>query len=119
MDLIDELIADDFVEHEEFPGPEQGRDITRAFVTLFRSAFPDLTVTPEDIIVEGDKVVVRSTLSGTHRGEFMGIPPTGQKFDVQGIDILRVRDGKATEHWGVTDAMGMMQQLGVMEGPPA
>jgi predicted ester cyclase len=69
----------------------------------------------------GDKAVVRVRITGTHEGEFMGVPPTGKRIDVQGIDIVRFGDdGKAVEHWGVTDAMTMMQQLGaVPEGRPA
>ena len=117
LDLIDELVHDEFVEHEEFPGLPPGKESIRFFVTTMREAFPDLTTTVEDIIVEDNKVVSRLRFSGTHRGEFGGIPPTGKKIDVQAIDILAYRDGKLIEHWGVTDQMAMMQQLGVIEEP--
>ena len=117
LDLIDELVHDEFVEHEEFPGLPPGKESIRFFVTTMREAFPDLTTTIEDIIVEDKKVVSRLRFSGTHRGEFGGIPPTGKKIDVQAIDILAYRDGKLIEHWGVTDQMAMMQQLGVIEEP--
>lgn len=117
LDLIDELVHDEFVEHEEFPGLPPGKESIRFFVTTMREAFPDLTTTIEDIIVEDKKVVSRFRFSGTHRGEFGGIPPTGKKIDVQAIDILAYRDGKLIEHWGVTDQMAMMQQLGVIEEP--
>ena len=117
LDLIDELVHDEFVEHEEFPGLPPGKESIRFFVTTMREAFPDLTATIEDIIVEDNKVVSRLRFSGTHRGEFGGIPPTGKKIDVQAIDIVAYRDGKLIEHWGVTDQMAMMQQLGVIEEP--
>ena len=117
LDLIDELVHDEFVEHEEFPGLPPGKESIRFFVTTMREAFPDLTTTIEDIIVEDKKVVSRFRFSGTHRGEFGGIPPTGKKIDVQAIDILAYRDGKLIEHWGLTDQMAMMQQLGVIEEP--
>ena len=117
LDLIDELFHDEFIEHEEFPGLPPGREGPRFFVTLFREAFPDVSVTVEDIIVEDNKVVSRVRFSGTHQGEFMGIPPTGKKIDVQVIDIASYRDGQLIEHWGVTDQMAMMQQLGVIEEP--
>ena len=118
LDLLDELVADDFVEHEEFPGLPPGKEAVRAFATMLRDAFPDARFTIDDEIVEGDKIVTRSHLEGTHRGEFLGMPPTGLKINIQAIDIVRVRDGKAIDHWGVTDQMSMMQQLGVIEQPP-
>ena len=117
LDLIDEFVHDDFVEHEELPGLPPGKEGLRVFTTMMREAFPDLSVTVNDIIVGGNKLVSRIRLSGTHNGEFMGIPPTGKTIDVQAIDIMAFRDGKATEHWGVTDQMAMMQQLGVVEEP--
>jgi steroid delta-isomerase-like uncharacterized protein len=118
LDIVDELVAADVIEHEELlPGVPQNREGVKQFFTVFRSAFPDLQITIEDMIAEGDKVVVRSAMSGTHQGEFMGIPATGNKVAFGVIDIVRVADGKVAEHWGQTDAMGMMQQLGVIPGP--
>ncbi len=117
LDLMDEFVHDDFVEHEEFPGLPPGKEGLVVFITMMREAFPDIAVTVNDIIVEGNKLVSRIRLSGTHSGEFLGIPPTGKTMDIQAIDILAFRDGKATEHWGVTDQMAMMQQLGVVEEP--
>ena len=78
------------------------------------NVFPDLTFSAEDMIAEGDKVAVRFTMRGTHKGEFMGVPATGKQFEVSGIDIVRFAGGKAVEHWGVTDTMAMMQQLGAV-----
>jgi steroid delta-isomerase-like uncharacterized protein len=115
LDVIDELVAEDFVEHQEFPGlPTRGPEAVRANIGLFLAAFSDLDITVEDVIAEGDAVVMRQTMRGTHTGEFMGIPATGKSFEIQAIDIVRMRDGKATEHWGLTDDTAMMQQLGMM-----
>ncbi len=111
--LIDELFAPEFVEHEPFPGLGPGREGVRQFFTTMRAAFPDLQMKIDDIIAEGDKAVARVTMSGTHRGEFMGTPPTGKTFNVTTIDIVRFAEGKAAEHWGATDTAGMMEQLGV------
>ena len=87
----------DFVEHENFPGlPSSGPEAPKAALGMFLAAFAELRMKPEDMIAEGDKVAVRFTMSGTHTGELMGIPPTNKSFTVQGIDIIEVRDGKAT-----------------------
>ena len=118
ISLVDELFAPDFVEHEELPpGIPPGREAVKQFSTIFRSAFPDLKVTIDDIIAEGDKVVVRGTWSGTHKGEFMGIPPTGKSVSFEVIDTVRIAGGKFVEHWGLMDNMSMMQQLGVIPAP--
>ena len=78
------------------------------------SAFPDCKYNPEDVIAEGDKVVVRYTLTGTHRGDFQGIPATGKSFKIEGIGILRIDNGKLAEFWFASDMLGMMQQLGAI-----
>ena len=83
---------------------------------LLRAAFPDLHMTADEMIAERDKVVTRGTVSGTHQGEFMGIPPTNKSLEVQFMDIIKFHDGKATEHWGLTDQGAMMEQLGI--APP-
>ena len=84
---------------------------------VLHSAFPDLRATVEDEIADGDKVVVRSTWRGTHQGEFQGIPATGKQVSFPVIDIVRFENGKAVEHWGLVDAMSLMQQLGAIPGP--
>jgi len=113
--LVDELLAPDFVEHEELPpGIPPGREAVKQLSTMFRSAFPDLKVTIDDMIAEGDKVVARQTWSGTQKGEFMGVPPTGKKVSFGVIDIVRIAGGKVVEHWGQMDGMGMMKQLGAV-----
>ena len=83
-------------------------------------AFDGFHLQVEDMIVEGDKGAARVTMRGTHVGEFMGVSATGKKIEVTVMDIFRFADGKVVEHWGVTDAMAMMQQLGAIpDGPPA
>jgi steroid delta-isomerase-like uncharacterized protein len=118
ISLIDEFVAADVVEHEEMP-PEipPGREGVKAMFTMFRGAFPDFNASVDEVIAEGDKVVVRSTWSGTHQGEFMGIPTTGKRVSFGVIDIMRYADGVVVEHWGQMDSMGMMQQLGVIPAP--
>ena len=118
LDVLQEIIHDDFVEHENVPpGVPTDKNGPRAFVSLFRGAFPDFTATIEDLIQEGDKVVVRSRMTGTHEGDFMGMPPSGKTFDIQAIDIVEFRHGKCIAHWGVTDNAAMMEQLGMTETP--
>jgi steroid delta-isomerase-like uncharacterized protein len=118
IDGFGDLLVDDFIEHEEFPGLAPSKDGVKQFFAIFKSAFPDLRYHPEDIIVSGDKVAVRARFTGTQSGEFMGIPPSGKKVDVQLVDIVRFGDdGLGYEHWGVLDAMSMMQQLGAIPAP--
>ena len=120
IDGFDEVMAEDVVEHEELPGLAPTREGIKDFFRMYIAAFPDLRFEPEDVLTSGDKVVARVRATGTHRGEFMGTPPTGKRIDVQLIDIVRFgEDGLAREHWGVFDALTMMQQLGLVpEGPP-
>ena len=115
--VVDELISADAVDHSLMPGQEPGPEGFKKLVTMFRSAFPDLQVTVEDMIAEGDKVVARVTTRGTHKGEFMGIPPTGKPVTVPEIHIVRIAGGKMVEPWGIEDNMAMMQQLGVISPP--
>lgn len=118
IDGFGEHVAEDFVEHQENPGFERSKaGVTRMF-RMFRAAFPDLRMEAEDVLVDGDKVVARVRVTGTHQGAFMGMPATGKFVDVQLIDIIRFgHDGLAREHWGVFDALGMMQQLGAIGAP--
>jgi steroid delta-isomerase-like uncharacterized protein len=120
LDGFGGLLAGDFVEHEETPGLAPTKDGVIEFFHMYRAAFPDLHMDPVDLLVSGDKAVARVRASGTHDGEFMGMPPTGRKIDVQLIDIMQFDDaGLVCEHWGVVDMLSMMQQLGaVPEGPP-
>jgi steroid delta-isomerase-like uncharacterized protein len=114
-----EFIATDMVDHEHAPGAEdlQGPELFNQYFSMVRSAFPDFECVVEDMVAEGDKVAARVTLRGTHQGEFMGIPPSGNRIEVTGIDIARFADGKMVEHWGNFDDLGMMQQLGAIPPP--
>ena len=118
MSRADEIIAPNFVEHEELP-PEipPGREAPKLMFTMLRSAFPDFKATIKQLIAEGDKVVLYMTWTGTQKGEFMGVPPTGKSIAIDVIDIIRIAEGQFVEHWGVMDQMAMMQQLGVMPAP--
>jgi steroid delta-isomerase-like uncharacterized protein len=118
MSRADETIAPNFVEHEELP-PEfpPGREAPKLLFTLLRRAFPDFKATIQQLISEGDKVVLYMTWTGTQKGEFMGVPPTGKRISINVIDIIRIADGQLVEHWGVMDQMAMMQQLGVIPAP--
>jgi steroid delta-isomerase-like uncharacterized protein len=121
LDAFGSMLANDFVEHEELPGLTPTKEGVIDLFRMYIAAFPDLKMTPEDVLSSGDKAVARVRVTGTHQGEFMGMPPTGKSVDVQLIDITRFgEDGLAREHWGVFDAMTMMQQLGaVPDAPPA
>ncbi len=120
VDSFGDLLADDFVEHEELPGLTPTKEGVIALFRMYIAAFPDLRMVPEDVLTSGDKAVARVRATGTHQGEFMGMSATGKAVDVQLIDIIRFGDdGLAREHWGVFDTMTMMQQLGAApDGPP-
>lgn len=110
----DELIAENLVDNNPAPGQGPGREGHKQVLLAFRSAFPDLSFTTDDIIAEGDKVVLRFTARGTHQGDLMGIPATGKAITMSGIEILRIADGRIAERWSQEDEMGLMQQLGVI-----
>lgn len=116
-----DLVADGFVEHQGGPGFAPDKEGTLDFFRAMIEAFPDLSMTVEDLIADGDKAVARVRVTGTHRGDFMGISPTGAAGDIQLIDIMRFdADGQVCEHWGVADMLSLMQQLGVVPaGAPA
>ena len=119
LDAFDELFVEDYVHHDPSLPPEfqRGRDAYQRLHAMFRAAFPDLRFAIEDEIAEGDKVVSRWTVRGTHRGELLGIPPSGNAVEVTGIQILRIADGKIAEQWVNFDALGMMQQVGAIPAP--
>jgi steroid delta-isomerase-like uncharacterized protein len=117
LDALDEIVASDMTDHDPAPGQGPGLEGVKQWFSEMHTAFPDFQMNVEDMIAEGDKVVARVSMSGTHEGEFMGIEPTGNRVTITGIDILRITDGKIVERWGNFDNLGMMQQLGVMEPP--
>jgi len=99
MDLIDGLVVPDYVDNDALTGQPQGLGGYKQIGAYLLSVFPDMKMTIDDLIAEGDKVVVRSTFSGTHRGEFMGIAPTGKNVTTRAINIYRIADGKFVEEW--------------------
>ena len=114
---LEELLDPDFVDHDALPGQPPGREGHKQILAAFRSAFPDLNVTTEDIVAEGDKVVSRWTAHGTHQGELLGIAPTGNGVTIKWIDVLRVAEGRMVERWAQFNDLEMMQQLGVVPPP--
>jgi steroid delta-isomerase-like uncharacterized protein len=111
------IIHPDFFDHTNPPGMQRGLEGHKAIVGLFRSIFPDLEWRIDDLIAEDDKVVARTTMRGTHRGDFFGIPPTGRSVEMIGVHILRIADGRIIEHWGSNDDLGLMRQLGAVPVP--
>lgn len=112
LQIVDTLVSPEYVEHEAPPpGWPVGREGIKHFFAVLRQAFPDLELTFEDQIADGDKVVARVRCRGTHRGTFLGIPPTGNRVSYEAIDIVRIVHGRVVEHWGVTDTYGLLQQL--------
>jgi steroid delta-isomerase-like uncharacterized protein len=113
VDALDELVVLDYDEHDPLPGQGTGRQGIKDRVRMLRGAF-DPRFAIQDLVAEGDKVVVRWTNTGTHVGEFMGIAATGRPYAIAGIDIHRIQDGRLAEHWHVVDLFSQMQQLGLL-----
>ncbi len=118
LDVIDELIAENHVDHDPAqagsPGGPQG---ARAFVEMYRAAYPDTHIELGELIAEGDLVAGTWTATGTHQGELMGIAPTGRSVTLTGIGVDRVSGGKIVESWANYDALGMLAQLGAIPAP--
>ncbi len=114
----DELIAPTYVNHN-FPVPTPGVAGFKMVVGMFQAAFPDLRIKLEDTFAAGDRVATRGYFTGTHQGEFNGIPATGKTVKVEYIDLWRLDNGQAVENWVQMDIVGLMQQLGVMPTPQA
>lgn len=117
LGVYDELVTEDFVDHQAVPGLPPGREGFRALNVMFRAAFPDLRVDVDNVVAEDDKVGCRWRSTGTHHGELFGIPPTGNKVDVTATVFYRVEDGRLAEGWISRDDVGLMRQLGVMPSP--
>jgi predicted ester cyclase len=109
----DELIAASFTNHAA-PGAPPGPGSFKQLVMMYRSAFPDVQFDIEDLLCDGDKVVIRNNFHGTHKGSFMGIAPTGKQISQEQIHIVRVAAGQIVEHWAVRDDLSLMRQLGVV-----
>ena len=117
LDAIDEFVADDFVERVPFPGQGPGRGGLKQAIGLFLSAFPDIHWILTEQIAEEETVVSRFTWTGTHRGEFLGIPPTGKRAEVWGVVMDVVTNGKLRESRIIMDTLGLLQQLGAVPSP--
>ena len=114
---VDELLTTNFVFNYPAPGAAPNLEGYKQTVTMLSTPFADIQCTAEDLVAEGDKVAVRWTWRGTHKGEFMGIAPTGKQVTVTGISILRIVGGKIVEEWGEMDNLGMLHQLGAFPAP--
>ncbi len=114
LTIVEELIAPNYVLHDPTRPGLRGHEGIKQSVAMFRTAFPDLRFTIEDQVSEGDKVVIRYTVQGTHQGPLMGIAATGKRGTLTGIDIYRIADGKIEEAWSNWDTLGMLQQVGVI-----
>jgi predicted ester cyclase len=117
LDALDELVAPDIVSHDTPPGAPGGLGGAKMAHQMVLSWFPDYRVTIDDLVAEGDRVVARFTVSGTHEGEMMGFAPTGKSYSVPGFSEYRIENGKAVEHWGLHDNFGVMVQLGLIPTP--
>ena len=119
LEVADEIFAPEYVSHDpQSPEDVHGPEGAKEFAMMYRNAFPDVQLSIEDQIAEGDKVVTRWRASGTHQGETEGLgPPTGNRMEMTGISIERLSEGKVVESWDNYDAMGMMQQLGHIPSP--
>ncbi len=113
LSVIDEMVAPN-IERHHFGAPGVGSDGVKAFMASFITAFPDLSCEVTQMIADDDRVVMHGVFRGTHDGALWGIPPTGKPIEFEVIDILRIKDGLSIEHWGVTDTMRLMTQIGVV-----
>ena len=114
LDELSEVLAPGFVSHSTLPGVPATLEGFKQVHQMSVAAYPDIQASIEDLFAEGDKVVMRFVYTGTHQGDFMGVPPTGVKINVPGISIFRIADGQIAEHWGEEDALGWMQQIGAI-----
>jgi predicted ester cyclase len=118
LSVVDEIVAPEFVEHIPQPVPgthsTTGPEAIRSFAAMFRGAIPDLSVSIDDVIASGDKVVTRVTWQGTQSGPLFGADPTDKHMHFTGIDIVRIESGRFVEHWGEVDVLGALEQVGYL-----
>lgn len=118
LDLVDELFAPEYVPHDPSnPARPGGIEGAKQFAGMLHTGLSGVRYTVVEMVAEGDKVMYRWTLEGRHTGPFMGIPPTGRSIKISGIDAFRLDKGRIVESWVAADAMGMLQQLGVIPAP--
>jgi steroid delta-isomerase-like uncharacterized protein len=118
LDRADDFVAVDFTDHAASPQQAPGLTGARQKWAMFQAAVPDLNVTIEDMVAEGDRVAVRRTYTGTHRGPMFGVPATGNTVHFPGFSIFRLAAGRIAEHWELFDRLTLMQQLGAIAGQP-
>ena len=112
VELLDEPLAPSYVFHDPPPGLAPGIEGVRQTIRMFHAAFPDLKITIEDLVAEGDKVCARATTRGTHTGQaMMGIAPAGRKFVMRGMTLVRITNGRITDSWVSNDVLGLLNQL--------
>ena len=114
--IAEDVIAEDCVYHNGPPDILPGPDGVKEWAIMIRNGFPDIHITAEDFVSEGDRVAGRFEAQGTHNGEFFGVPATGKPVAFSGINIMRITDGKIVEHWVQYDTLGIMQQIGAIPG---
>jgi steroid delta-isomerase-like uncharacterized protein len=112
--VADRIVDENVVSHDALPGQPAGREGLKAAFRQLRGAFPDLAPEIKDLVAEGDRVVARFVVTGTHTGDFLGMSPTGKTFTYDEITIVRFENGRIVEHWAEMDSLGMMQQLGAL-----
>jgi steroid delta-isomerase-like uncharacterized protein len=117
VSAVNEMVTSDYVRHDPNAPEVRGPEAEKQLVTMYLTAFPDLHLTIEDLIAEGDRVVGRYTVRGTHQGELLGIPPSNTRVTIMAVEIYRLAEGKIAEQWVIIDALGMMQQLGAIPTP--
>jgi steroid delta-isomerase-like uncharacterized protein len=113
IDRVDEFVRPDFENHTAGPGAPEGAEGVRSGLAAFRAGFPDHDAEVVHLVAEGDLVSTYKTFTGTHTGEFLGIPPTGRRATIRVMDFVRYRDGRIAEHWSVVDIAGLREQLGL------
>jgi steroid delta-isomerase-like uncharacterized protein len=116
-DALDSIMAPEVVNHSPLQGQAEGVEGFKQAIQWMRAGVPDLAITIDSSVSEGDRVATQWTGSGTQTGNLMGIPPTGKTVTVSGIDICRIADGRIVEYWQVLDTFGMLQQLGAIPAP--
>ena len=118
FDLFNEVVAPDSVDHDPAPGQGVGPEGFRQFFSELRSAFPDLNIEVEHMVTDDDNVAFAYTVTGTHQGDFMGVPATGRQVSARGMQIGRFENGKLAERWGSSDELGILKQLGEVSVAP-
>ena|ERR1700761_297684 len=117
FDLFTQAVAPECIDHDPAPGQVVGPEGYRMFFSSIRGSFPDLAVGLETLVADEEQIAFAYTMTGTQLGPLMGIPPTGKKIKIRGVQISKFRDGKMVERWGSSDQLGMLQQLGVTQLP--